>query len=340
MKSIKKMRGCKLFVLLFISFLFTCRGQIKPTQLYGTWEETKREYVYFKNSNMSEFTDREKNLYSGSKLTFSKDTIFAYVTYLTENIITPIRYEYRSLKTDTLDWDGNLDELLRKKGKNCLEITIKANKNNGYKQYFDEYSFYLFEDNTLAQLNDYSLHFYKKISDKNMGNWLINEFGQSIIRGYEYSVVSIPIKAINKDKYIIITYLPQDTGINYFKIYTDNGKKGQPFPIIFQIKTSTSYNEKIFVYKIESSCKNLFFTIGDANNSLYQSWEVRYKFVDKVRIINFSKSIIHRIPNKPTKMYLIKGDEVEILEDNGEWLKIRYYGKKTIEGWIKKSDVE
>ncbi len=53
-----------------------------------------------------------------------------------------------------------------------------------------------------------------------------------------------------------------------------------------------------------------------------------------------SKSLINSIPNKPTKMYLIKGDEVEILEEKGEWLKIRYYGKKTIEGWIKKSDVE
>jgi SH3-like domain-containing protein len=39
-------------------------------------------------------------------------------------------------------------------------------------------------------------------------------------------------------------------------------------------------------------------------------------------------------------MYLIKGDEVEVLEEKGEWLKVRYYGKKIIEGWIKKSDVE
>ena len=52
------------------------------------------------------------------------------------------------------------------------------------------------------------------------------------------------------------------------------------------------------------------------------------------------KVFLHTTPNKSTKMYLLKGDEVEIIEEKDEWLKIRYYGKKTIEGWIKKSDVE
>jgi len=52
------------------------------------------------------------------------------------------------------------------------------------------------------------------------------------------------------------------------------------------------------------------------------------------------KSTIYSEPNQPTMMYLIKGDEVECLEEKGEWYKIRYYGKKTIEGWIRKSDVE
>ncbi len=56
--------------------------------------------------------------------------------------------------------------------------------------------------------------------------------------------------------------------------------------------------------------------------------------------IMVTKSTINSIPNKPTKMYLLKGDEVEVLEERGKWLKVRYYGKKTIEGWIKKGDVE
>ncbi|WP_044171404.1 SH3 domain-containing protein [Flectobacillus major] len=57
-------------------------------------------------------------------------------------------------------------------------------------------------------------------------------------------------------------------------------------------------------------------------------------YIKNIKAYLYSNRVI------PTKMYLIKGDEVEILEEKGEWLKIRYYGKKTIEGWIKNSDVE
>ena len=46
-------------------------------------------------------------------------------------------------------------------------------------------------------------------------------------------------------------------------------------------------------------------------------------------------------------MYLIKGDPIEIVEEQGDWLRIIYYPEKngewtgkTIEGWIRKSDVE
>jgi len=56
--------------------------------------------------------------------------------------------------------------------------------------------------------------------------------------------------------------------------------------------------------------------------------------------IKATKSIIYSTPNKPTKMYLLKGDVVEILQEKDDWLQIRYYGNKTIEDWIKKSDVE
>ena len=41
-----------------------------------------------------------------------------------------------------------------------------------------------------------------------------------------------------------------------------------------------------------------------------------------------------------SKNYLKKGDEVEVLEEKNIWLKIRFYGSKIIEGWIKKSDIE
>jgi hypothetical protein len=70
-----------------------------------------------------------------------------------------------------------------------------------------------------------------------------------------------------------------------------------------------------------------------------KDWQLYKSFVVLKKIV-IQKSIINSKPNIKTKMYLIKNDEVEIIEENDEWLKIRYYGKKTIEGWIKKSDIE
>ena len=56
--------------------------------------------------------------------------------------------------------------------------------------------------------------------------------------------------------------------------------------------------------------------------------------------IKIDKSFIFSLPTKRTNMYILKDDPVQVLETKGDWLKIRYYGTKTIEGWIKKTDVE
>ena len=60
---------------------------------------------------------------------------------------------------------------------------------------------------------------------------------------------------------------------------------------------------------------------------------------ENFRKIKINKSILYNIPNSASRKYLISGDEIEILQEKGQWLKIRYYGPKIIEGWIKKSNV-
>ncbi|MFC0186054.1 hypothetical protein SAMN04515674_1252 [Pseudarcicella hirudinis] len=60
----------------------------------------------------------------------------------------------------------------------------------------------------------------------------------------------------------------------------------------------------------------------------------------KFKTLTQKQGVIFSVPNKKTNMYLLKGDIVEVLEEKNQWLKIRYYGSKTIEGWIKKTDVE
>jgi hypothetical protein len=72
------------------------------------------------------------------------------------------------------------------------------------------------------------------------------------------------------------------------------------------------------------------------------------KVLDKtfMKIMN-TKATIYSSPDRATKMYLLKNDPVELIEKKDNWLKIKYYPEKngertgkTIEGWIKKSDVE
>ncbi|MDR1225478.1 MAG: hypothetical protein LBK47_01085 [Prevotellaceae bacterium] len=60
----------------------------------------------------------------------------------------------------------------------------------------------------------------------------------------------------------------------------------------------------------------------------------------KLAAITTEKSIIYSEPDKPTKMYLIKGDIVTVLEEKEGWIKMEYEGKKMITGWIKKEDTK
>jgi hypothetical protein len=76
-------------------------------------------------------------------------------------------------------------------------------------------------------------------------------------------------------------------------------------------------------------------------NKVHQLLPYDYKMVIS------DKAIIYSQPEIATRMYILKNDVVEIYETQGDWIKIKYYiekqGKdtgKTIEGWIKKSDVE
>lgn len=72
-------------------------------------------------------------------------------------------------------------------------------------------------------------------------------------------------------------------------------------------------------------------------------WKTYTAFVEMVqKPINVTKATIFKSPmaNQPTKMYLIKGDIVEVLRQEKGWVKIRYYGTSVVEGWLKSSDLD
>jgi hypothetical protein len=57
--------------------------------------------------------------------------------------------------------------------------------------------------------------------------------------------------------------------------------------------------------------------------------------------IKISKSRIYTKPNVASKMFLVQGDEVSVLEEKSGWLHILYMTAKNkeIKGWIKKEDM-
>lgn len=56
--------------------------------------------------------------------------------------------------------------------------------------------------------------------------------------------------------------------------------------------------------------------------------------------VKVSKSVIYSEIDVPTNKYLIKGDQIKVVNEKANFLKFYYFGKKTTTGWIKKSDVE
>jgi hypothetical protein len=64
------------------------------------------------------------------------------------------------------------------------------------------------------------------------------------------------------------------------------------------------------------------------------------EITSKIKNIQSSKQPLYSEPQIKTKMYLLKNDKVEILEEKDDWLYILYKGKKDIKAWIPKSAVE
>lgn len=74
--------------------------------------------------------------------------------------------------------------------------------------------------------------------------------------------------------------------------------------------------------------------------SFSKKWDNNWK---EVRLIKTSKAYFYQTRNDklPTKIYVIKGDFVGIIEKNESWVKAEYITAKSkvISGWLRKSDL-
>jgi hypothetical protein len=92
--------------------------------------------------------------------------------------------------------------------------------------------------------------------------------------------------------------------------------------------------QKILSYTKEFDCKYA----NDIDDGIQQC--IQNYMNNNVKTILPKKQPLYSSPNVKTKMYLIKGDKVEILEEKDDWYYILYHGKKDIKAWIPKSAVE
>lgn len=63
------------------------------------------------------------------------------------------------------------------------------------------------------------------------------------------------------------------------------------------------------------------------------------KFLYSIETIGKDKAKIYSVPDVATKMYLVKGDKVKIIEQKNGWLKFEYRGTRIIKGWVKIGDL-
>ncbi|SFQ34977.1 hypothetical protein SAMN04515674_115149 [Pseudarcicella hirudinis] len=332
----KKHLSC--YIILFgLNNLIACNGQASKNPLIGSWEVVTRDYIFQKNPLKYTFTEPESNAYKGQKIVFKEDTLLAFTTFLSEMLTTPILWEQRKINVSDLDEEGNLKTLLKKKGTSFFEFTISEKKTTKDK-YFENFKVLYFLDGTIGIINDFSLFYLKRSLPLDQKSILNTFLEQGIIKGNYSESISIPI--LKNKNFVFISYKPNKKGENYFHVELDSGTYAPNWLTIYKIKSDNSDSTLSRFFKINKEWVKIRIFIGGSNDPLNDEWEIRYKFIDKVASVKILKSTIWSTPNHPTKQYLLKGDEVEILETQDDWLKIRYYGSKTIEGWIKKTDVE
>jgi hypothetical protein len=129
---------------------------------------------------------------------------------------------------------------------------------------------------------------------------------------------------------------------------------------------TSSLSDDVFIFNFDSNfegkngkikitvnkdCSLNWKLIQEPNGEFYVPYEahllINKLYINKLcnnltKYILSDKQPLYSSPNinSKTKMYLIKGDKVEILEEKDNWLYILYKGKKEIKAWIPKDAIK
>ncbi len=187
---------------------------------------------------------------------------------------------------------------------------------------FNEESYMIF-----GELNNYLT--INCLSDKNF-SLSINRFCFTKSKNDEGCKDCVSKFDLNENKYICLGSGGDPSGIEF----SDDEKS----------MVLTNLNEFYYskVEKLPNKYLNFLFNQSkkDKKNYIQEFLSVNYKLIT-------NKTYIYSSKNTSTQMYLLQNDPVEVVAEKSNWIKIKYYPEKngewtgkTIEGWIKRSDVE
>jgi hypothetical protein len=175
-----------------------------------------------------------------------------------------------------------------------------------------------------------------------LNNILENEEIEVLEKGEEYTKIRYWGKSLIMGWVKTADLKSETNHLEYWNIYKNN-------TIRFRI-----LNPKSTIYNDNYQKTNKYLIKGDTVEVLEEQnyfLKIKYMniigFIPRIDVEGYntfriakSKATLHSSLSVSTNMYLLKGDDVELIDREGDWLKIRFRGKRVVEGWIKKSDVE
>ena len=161
------------------------------------------------------------------------------------------------------------------------------------------------------------------------------------------------IDDINEDMFKLST-TKEDSDINFYAS-DDNLKMGRYLRLGYTTTGYVSVEEGKEERHVTDSCAIIDLVTAQVKEVYASMGELCYieDYLSKVSFTPFrkklayieNKTFLYKSPNKKTKMYLIKGDKVTLLDkkndDTGQkWYFINYKGRKDLNMWIKAEAVD
>jgi hypothetical protein len=220
---------------------------------------------------------------------------------------------------------------LAENGENEVYVLYAGNKKteityftkNGYISFFEFYIGFLNDTTRFSNISNIS-----QLSKKGNVIYCIDTKCVDIKSG-KIKEICGPNTAYSISLFSNQTYEIARTGIydNYDRI------KALPNKVMARIKSDPKILEKYQSSLRKEYLLKKFETTKEENSN--QKLDGFYYIVSE-------KAIIYPNPKEDliTKIYIVKDDSVEVIGENGEWVYIKFQGKKrTIEGWIKRKNL-